>query len=527
MNKTIIININGIVFHIEEDAYEVLRSYMTEVKRHFAYSSDSEEIVSDIENRIAEMFTERLEQEKKQVIVLQDVQHVTSQMGGVNDFEPEDEDSFVTDQHVEKKLFRDTDDRVIGGVCSGIGHYFNIEPRWIRVLTVLIVFLAGSGLLIYLILWIAMPKAKNRADKMAMKGEQPNLQNFKKSFDEEVEALHQNLKRAHQEAKPALNNLENFLSDLFSHLAAFFKKAFKIIVKLIGIFIIVMGAFALLGMIIGLFALLGWSSAELNFPPFNAINPEYRSVLYFSAFLLIMIPIIALVFFAVRVLFNRPILTKTGSFTMLIIWIAALCTGAYYGTKLGSEFKEEASFSEVVDIKPSPVYYLKLNDTKFLTREDSIEYKINSAKLNRHIIINNGKGYDNVNRMTLYIERSDTNTPVLVKTFTSQGRDFEAGLKSAQRIHYYFEQADSVLKFNRSVYLNKNELWRDQEVKLTLRIPQNTRLVIDQDMDWYVRDINLWDCRPAGSSDNIPLRWKMTNEGLMCDTLITKPIKLN
>jgi len=530
MNKTIIININGIVFHIEEDAYEVLRSYMTEVKRHFAYSSDSEEIVSDIENRIAEMFVERLEQEKKQVIVMQDVQQVTAQMGAVNDFDLEGEDAaFITDQDtkVEKKLFRDTDDRIIGGVCAGIGHYFGIEPRWIRMIAVLIVFLGGSGLLIYIILWVAMPNAKTRTDKMAMKGEQPNLQNFKKNFDEEVEVLHQNLKKAHHEAKPALNNLENFFRDLFEHLAAFIGGAFKIIVKLIGAFIIFIGVMALLAMIVGLFVLLGWSSTELNFPPFNTINPEYKSFLYFSAFLLVIIPIAALVFFAIRVLFNRTIITKTGSFTMLIIWIAALCMGAYYGTKVGAEFKEEASFSEGVDIKPSPIYYLKLSNAKFLTHADSIEYKINPGNLNRRIIINNGDNDFNENRMALYIERTDVNKPVLVKTFTSKGPDFETGLRSAQRISYHFEQVDSVLQFDRRIHLNNKELWRNQEVRLTLRIPQNTRLMIDGDMDWYLRDINLWDCRPEGISHRVPLKLRMTSEGLKCDTLVSKKINPN
>jgi len=522
MNKTIIININGIIFHIEEDAYEVLRSYMTEVKRHFVYSADSEEIVSDIENRIAEMFVERLEQEKKQVIVLQDVQQVTAQMGGVNDFDLEvEDDDFIADQPIRtgKKLFRDTDDRIIGGVCSGIGHYFEVEPRWIRLITVLIVFLGGSGLLIYIILWIAMPKAKTRTDKMAMKGEQPNLQNFKKNFDEEVEALHQNLKKAHHEAKPVLNKLENFFRDLFGHLATFIEGAFKVVVKLIGAFIIFIGVTVLLGLIIGLFALFGWSSTELNFLPFNAINPEYKSFLYFSAFLLIIIPVAALVLFAIRVLFNRTILTRTGSFIMLIIWIAALCMGAYYGTKLGSEFKQEASFSEVVDIKPSPIYYLKLNDAKFFTHADSIEYKINQGNLNRRIIINNGDDDFNDNRMALYIERTDVNRPVLVKTFTSKGPDFETGLRTAQRINYHFEQLDSVLQFDRRVQLSKNELRRDQDVKLTLRVPQNTQLLIDGNMNPYIRDIDIRDCRPEGVSDKVPLKLRMTTEGLKCDTL--------
>src|ERR1700761_3178081 len=87
MNKTIIININGTVFHIEEDAYEILKNYMTDVKRHFLNSADSLEITTDIENRIAEMFTEILAQEGKQVIVEQDVTAVTEQMGRIEDFE--------------------------------------------------------------------------------------------------------------------------------------------------------------------------------------------------------------------------------------------------------------------------------------------------------------------------------------------------------------------------------------------------------------------------------------------------------
>jgi phage shock protein PspC (stress-responsive transcriptional regulator) len=526
MNKTIIININGIVFHIEEDAYEVLKTYMTEVKRHFAYSTDSEEIVSDIENRIAEMFVERLEQEKKQVVELQDVQHVTAQMGSVKEFELEGDDAdFITDQHVKggKKLFRDMDDRVIAGVCSGVAHYFNIEPKWMRVFAFLIVFLGGSGLFIYLVLWIAMPKAKTRADKMAMKGEAPNLQNFKRNFDEEVEALHHNLKRAQTNADPLLRGIENFLRDLFSHLATFLGEAFRIFIKLIGGLIILVSTAAFLGIIVFLFILFGWGPADMNFPPFNAINPEYKTVLYLSAFLLAIIPVIALIFFAIRVLFNRTIITKTGSFTMLIIWLVALCMGAYYGTKFGTEFKEEASFSETVDLKASPVYYLKLSDTKYFTHADSVDYNISPGSIGKHIIINNDDN-DWDHKMILYIERTDVDKPVLVETYSSKGSSFQSALKSAQGINYKYQQADSVITLDRTMHLSKNTLWRDQEVRLTLRVPLNTRLIFDGDMDWHLRDVNLWECRPEAVSHDAPLHMKMTAEGLKCDTLVNKMI---
>src|SRR3546814_7141299 len=87
----------------------------------------------------------------------------------------------------ERKLMRDPDDKVFGGVCSGLGHYFGIEARWVRLILVLLFIFGGTGLLLYIILWIVMPLARTRADRMAMRGEAPNLQNFKRSFQEEME----------------------------------------------------------------------------------------------------------------------------------------------------------------------------------------------------------------------------------------------------------------------------------------------------------------------------------------------------
>src|ERR1700744_1817606 len=155
MNKTIIININGIVFHIEEDAYEVLKNYMTDVKRHFMNSDDSLEITTDIEKRIAEMFNELLANEHKQVIVEQDVRSVIGQMGTVEDFEHADQDTnapysntyYKTDS---RRLFRDPDDHLVGGVCAGIANCFDVQPAWIRLAFALTFFFFGTGFILYI-----------------------------------------------------------------------------------------------------------------------------------------------------------------------------------------------------------------------------------------------------------------------------------------------------------------------------------------------------------------------------------------
>ncbi len=208
MNKTIIININSIVFHIEEDAYEVLRRYMIEIKKHFGRTPDSGEILQDIENRIAEMFSERIQLGKKEVISMTDVEEVIAQMGRVSDFEnAEDLSGENHEEHTQvkeekhspyghKKMMRDPDDRIIGGVCSGLGYYLGIEVKWVRILFVLFFLFGGSGVLLYIVLWAFMPVASSRADRMAMRGEEPTLQNFKKSFEDEIENYRHGFTRA-------------------------------------------------------------------------------------------------------------------------------------------------------------------------------------------------------------------------------------------------------------------------------------------------------------------------------------------
>lgn len=509
MNKTIIININGIVFHIEEDAYEVLRTYMTGVKRHFAYSPDSDEIVTDIENRLAEMFSERINTDHKQVIVLSDVEFVTGKMGNVNDFDIDDEQPFklsTGSYKADKKLFRDIDDRIISGVCSGIGHYFGIEPRWIRLLAILTL-IVGIGIPVYIILWLIIPKAVTRADKMAMKGEPINIQTFKKNFDEEVEGLKHGLHRAHYEAKPAINQLGKFIGS-----------AGMIVIKIIGAFIILIGVIGLFALTIGLITFLGyWNSNQLNTFPFNIVNPAYKSIFTLSAFVLVFIPIAALVLFAIRVLFARISVSKTVYFGMLIIWLAGLGVGIYHVSKVGSEFNDEAKFSVTTVLKPSNIYYLKLNPVQYLSKEDSLLYNIDPSDFKGRIIINSRRGEFNLPRnMSFKIEKADVPTPVLIQEFSSKGPDFETALATARRAKHNFIQTDSVLLIDGNTYLQYGELWRDQKVHLILRVPENTNLRIESTLNRYLEDYSLWDCQPEDAKNDFLSEWVMTSTGLKC-----------
>src|ERR1700761_6882527 len=261
MNKTIIININGIVFHIEEDAYEVLKNYMTNVKRHFMNSADSLEITTDIENRIAEMFNEVLLKEGKQVIVDTDVNSVIEQMGRVEDFEEFADDNAAGNTFNyntgERRLFRDPDDRIISGVCSGIANYFNIQPVWIRLAFALTFFFFGSGLLLYIILWIVIPQAVSRADRMAMRGQRPDLQGFKSNLQEEMYAMRNHFSNLQQEARPFVYKARDFAG----HLGQFFNGAGTILIKIIG-FMFLLAFFGMaISLVVMLVAFVGFGRA--------------------------------------------------------------------------------------------------------------------------------------------------------------------------------------------------------------------------------------------------------------------------
>jgi phage shock protein PspC (stress-responsive transcriptional regulator) len=190
MKKTLSINIRGIVFNIDEDAYQKLNNYLSTIHRHYKNQPGCDEIVSDIENRVVELFQERIS-ESKQVITLEDVDEVISILGHPSDFDRELEDDTPPPPghnrtSGSKRLYRDPENRVIGGVCSGLGAYFNVDPVWFRLAFVLAVIFAGTGILLYLILWIILPPARTVSERLEMRGETINIDNIEKSVREEM-----------------------------------------------------------------------------------------------------------------------------------------------------------------------------------------------------------------------------------------------------------------------------------------------------------------------------------------------------
>lgn len=204
MNKVYNINLGGYPFTIDEDAYNHLRSYLEAIHNHFRTTEGYEEITHDIEARLAELFVEQLN--NRPIVGFQEVEDAIAIMGRPEEFgaDPVSEgESFAdggqtkadgTDTKFKiktgKRLYRDKEDSVVGGVAAGLTAYFGIaDPIWIRLFFVLVVISGGIGIPLYLILWALMPEAKTASDRLAMRGEPINISNISKIISEEFEHL--------------------------------------------------------------------------------------------------------------------------------------------------------------------------------------------------------------------------------------------------------------------------------------------------------------------------------------------------
>lgn len=191
MKKTFTINISGSVFHIEEDAYEVLQKYMVTLKNHFGSSEEGIEIISDIEARIAEIFTEK-SNGGKNAVTLEWVNIVIKTMGTPESFSEtlDDEEPQPGQEKRKRRLYRDPEQTVLGGVCGGLSVYFDMDPVIVRIIfVVLTIITTGVGVLAYLILWIAVPKAVNTAQRLEMRGQEVSVKNIEKFFKDEANAV--------------------------------------------------------------------------------------------------------------------------------------------------------------------------------------------------------------------------------------------------------------------------------------------------------------------------------------------------
>ncbi|HNT41472.1 MAG TPA: PspC domain-containing protein, partial [Tenuifilaceae bacterium] len=189
MKKTVRVSLSGFSYNLEEDAYRLLDHYLEEIRVRLGSNADAEETLRDIEERISELLTARMGQ--RETVPADMVQDIINQIGMPEEVTGNAEyskDQWET-QPPKKRLYRDTENPVIAGVCSGVAAFFGVDPIVIRIIFIALLFARGFGLLLYIILWIVVPRALTPKQKLEMRGQPVTLSNMGKNISEEMSSV--------------------------------------------------------------------------------------------------------------------------------------------------------------------------------------------------------------------------------------------------------------------------------------------------------------------------------------------------
>lgn len=396
MNKTISINLGGRNFFIEEEAYLKLNTYLNGIKNHFNSYKGSEEIVSDMEARIAEKFLEKFEIQSQSVITLNHVESLISEIGSIEDLSKEENGEQGSNEKKEsipasKRLMRNGDDKIIAGVASGLAAYFGADPIIFRLIFVILLLAGGSIIPIYLVLWIIMPEAKTTTEKMQMRGEPFNIDSIGQTIKERAGEFKEHINNisSNEETKKKVNNIKNEFSEVgqksYSSITNFFRSffnvvgkvinfIFKFITKFIGIIFIFAISVAILSLTFATaIALFNSNSPYIGFP-LNILshNPEYYIILII-AYIILLVPLKFLLLLGISILNNKKNISLRLSLIILGLWVVALISGGVLAVKYGPDYVEQIKNSN--ELKQTTKSF-EVKEFKNLILANSNSYKL-------------------------------------------------------------------------------------------------------------------------------------------------------
>jgi len=486
MNKTVTINIAGLFFHIDEDAYVKLSDYLDAIKNSLN-TEGKEEIISDIESRIAEIFSEKIDP-KTGVISMIDVENIIQIMGQPEDYRLDDENESQGESNQykkednytqrQRKLFRDPEKRVLGGVLSGLANYFGIDVVWIRVLFILLIFVYGSSIIIYPILWIIIPKAKTVADILEMKGEPVNISNIEKQVRENIDQLGNNIK-----------NIDT------NKIKAVGVTAGEVIKKIIGITCMFFGILGMIGSFIMLFVLNGFTNANFNnFPLHEIVNIGYPvwygiAAIFTSGF----IPFLIIFLVGLKCLYKN--IKYVGLISILLGFIWAIAIIFFTVIMIEIESKNDLIRKYIDDTTKVTVVKKSLdhvaNDTLNIDFiRDPRFYGINDSLSNDKIFIEKDeveieiKSTTNTNAYFEIITEASYSKSSSIEINNNYGKT--SFTETPTMLEYYSKINNNNIEFANAILTEKNNMDKyDNSVKIILYLPYNKIIRINSDNQRY------------------------------------------
>ncbi|GAB3551879.1 PspC domain-containing protein [Spirosoma fluminis] len=607
MKKTISINISGVIFHIEEDGYDKLRNYLTSVQQYFSTYEDSQEIITDIENRIAEKLLNKLKVAEKQAISLEDVNELLAAMGTVDDFEAVEEEevlvagggrnsafgegqatggknftnptnpgpaanpsaqtaaayprrlvrdlqrktlggvaaglahyfnmdvvwvrlifvflffamppvgqefgagvsgitfllyiamwialpgvNYIEEDKTVKKFFRNPEDKVLGGVASGIAAYFGVDTGIIRLLFVLGIVFFGVGFLLYIVLWMIAPQANTLTEKMEMQGRPITLSNIESSIKQNLN-INESSNNESTLTRILLfpfRAIATIIGGLGSALGPFLTGVVSLVRVLAGIMLLVMGFAFMIACLAVLVAFLGFESgAHFGNLPISMIRDDISLPMILSAGAVGILPAFGLAILGVMLITTRNVLSSRTALTLAGVWLVSLVIFLGTTAPLINSFQRRGTVEETKVLNvPAAVPTFAINDV-----EDE---------------------YDDWDiRPSLELKGYEGSTFNLVQHFRAQGSSRAEAQANARQLKYTYATKDSTIRFNNRVELLPTARFRAQDLDMDLMVPYEKPFRMTKDFALYVR--NVFGERELNRME--ASIWKFTKaDGLVC-----------
>ncbi|MCB0493013.1 MAG: PspC domain-containing protein [Cyclobacteriaceae bacterium] len=592
MKKNISINISGIIFHIEEDGYDILRKYLDSINAYFSSFEDNSEILADIESRIAELFLSKLS-EGKQVITKEDVSSLINTMGSVSDFKAAEEQENAggapstksskeekrssSQSTTSKKLYRDQKRKILGGVCAGLAHYFNIDPVWprllfallvlgsygglllvyiilwillpasteleeeeeikkmfrdpekkviggvasgvsvffgidvtlVRILFVIFTVIGGIGFLTYIILWIALPEAKSITEKMQMQGEPVTLSNIESSVkkglnekdSEEESVLAKVILFPFRLIAMIINGVAKILGPIFSMSVEILRVGFGVLITMIGI-ILLFSLFFSAGAVLGIFSMgpeLFWWNMDVKGLglPIEAIRNTFPLWVLLTGFVMSIIPALFLALLGISVIVKRVIFKPIVGWSLFVLFFICLAILSFKIPQTIYAFREEGTVRQ---------------EEQYPVDGKTLVFKMNEV------------GLEDYDVSSLRIMGQDENTVKIVKRFEAQGPTRKAAIENAEMVTYQIVREDSIYTFDSNITFKDKAAFRAQRINIDVYVPYNQDIVIDEYLWDLIDNYGRHYYRNYNQNDT----WRMTESGLECITCekSNKPSKI-
>ena len=511
MNTTVTIHLAHTLFHIDSDAYALLKNYLNKLEKSFVKTEGKQEILEDIEVRIAELFSQYTIRDGY-VISEKNINDVIEILGAPEDISEEETPEESTNSNAQRKLYRDTDERITGGVASGLGHYFGIDRVWIRlILIVLVLSSIGGVVFVYILLWVLIPEAKTTSEKLRMRGEPVNISNIEKKIKEGLNDVTQKVKNVDY------SKVEDDFKKKYIKFLEILEKLILLLVnitsKVIGFFMILFSTIVLIGLLFSV-AIFGFFSSieiphEILFLTMNTNLP-----LWTFALLLIFgvgIPFTFIFVLGLQLLTSkRKLMNNSTKYTLGVIWITTLLLISF---TIAREFRSNAftartTQNELIDI-----------DTK-----DTLQIRLNTVQYDDEILIFNAthliyNDEDELNllldEIRLNITQSKDNTTRLRIDRKAKGRNQKRARENANAISYPFEYYNKNLLLDSQWLASVAQARNEQQLGLTLEIVEGQYLYIDRDFSslMYRGIKNDQDYSRRKIAGHL---WEMENSMLIC-----------